>query len=167
MPDDDDKPLTPEQLAVEDRQLKATRLYLRGKVYREIAKELGVSHTQVKRDLDAVRAQWAAEAITNIDDAVKRQEARYEHLIAEAFEAWEASKGTHEKKTSETTSGEKGDTTKEGTVTEESAGDPRFLAEIRHCQEQIAKLKGWYAAIKIDNTHKGVLAIEKSLVEAV
>ncbi|QEL18296.1 helix-turn-helix domain-containing protein [Limnoglobus roseus] len=164
--DADDQPLTPEHLAVEQRRLLASRLYLRGKSLREIADELGVSHTQVRRDLDAVRAEWLAEGKANVDEAVARQVARYEHLIALAYRAFDESRGTHVVTRTETSTGEKGGT-KDSETKEEMAGDPRFIAEVRHCQEAIAKLKGYNAAIKVESTHKGVLAIDKALSDAV
>jgi len=69
---------------VELRRLDAVHLYLRGHYKAESGRRLGVGCRTVRRDIDAVRAEWKAERITTFEAAVDELLARVGAVDVEA-----------------------------------------------------------------------------------
>jgi len=79
------------ELYLQKRRSRVTELYLEGRSQRDIALALGVSVTLVSQDLKAVRDEWLAMRVKDMD-AVKAEElARIDHLEAVAWTAWRSS----------------------------------------------------------------------------
>ncbi len=130
-------------LATEDRRREAARLYREGHTQAAIADRLGVHQGTVSKDLEAVRAEWAAAAAADVGVVKARELAKLDAMEAELWEAWRRSVGEHVKQTRTTTPGP-GDTVRVevSEVREELAGDPRYLAQIRDCVERRCKILG-------------------------
>ena len=138
---------------VELRRLDAVHLYLRGHYKAEIGRRLGVDRRTVRRDIDAVRAEWKAERITTFEAAVDEVLARVGAVEVEAWAAWERSKQERETKTAERIRDEHGTARlKARTVTEPGGGNPAFLDRVAWCIEQRARIVGAYAPQKIAAT---------------
>lgn len=126
------------ELGVTGRRKEAARLYLEGHTQAAIGERLGVNQSTVSRDLDAVRQEWKDNAVHDVGEVKAKELAKLDALEVQHWEAWRRSVGTHVK-TTKTVKGRKVETV---TVSEDLAGDPRFLAEVLACVERRCKLLG-------------------------
>lgn len=152
-------------------------LFKKGYSFREIRVEVMTrldlatySLRTVKKDIDALLAEWRSERIENIDQNIQLELERIDTLVKEAWEAWEKSKTDYEKKKSRQDAvpspdgGGNGDGN-EGVVvvamsqTREEmtlCGDPRFIETINRLLSERRKLLGLYAPeknINVGNTN--------------
>jgi hypothetical protein len=118
--------------------LEAARMRRRGLTLKEIGAKLGCSlqkaHVLVHEGIDAYRREAKQEIAAWVEGAVAEQiEAKQE-----AWVQWERSKQDAQRRTTKTTK----DGIEESETIEGQCGDPRYLAEIRGCNEFIGKLFG-------------------------
>jgi len=146
-------------------------MFIKGYSYREIKARLDVdlqrrgltysiSVTTIYKDLQQCLVDWKKERFDNIDKYVDKELKTLDKLEAEAWQAWERSTLTKEKKKERKNS----DRPKNGqaeernadyygyneVTTESLSGDPRFLDMILKCQQRRAKLLGYDAPLKVD-----------------
>jgi hypothetical protein len=150
------------------------RLYKRGYSYSEIAKEVtkrlnlekAISKQTVFNDCTMLLAEWKAERVQNVDDAIQKELAIIDEMIKVLWDAWEKSvldqdlKAT--KKKGELLGGSKISTKEieEQVKHEINYGDVRYIAEIRANLIERRKLLGLYSAEKREITGKDGGAIE-------
>jgi hypothetical protein len=126
------------------------RRYLTGEPQSRIAAALGLSRSQVRRDLGVIRERWKAEAVRDYNQAVADELARLGLVESEAWAAWERSKEPLEILTGERIgtpdpSGVRDDTGAEGRTratrtTRNRDGNPAFLQAVQHCIDQRIRL---------------------------
>ena len=115
---------------INHRRGEVSRFYLQGLTQPEIAEKLGVSQSQVSRDLKHVIAgQWQLTAMEDLAARKAQDLAELSLIKAELWQAWQLSK---QKKA--------------------DGPDPRFVAELLKAFKQIAQLLGYDAALKLDIT---------------
>jgi hypothetical protein len=126
-----------------DRELIA-KLRLRNRTLNGIVQDTGLSLATVKREIQAIEADWRASANEAVAEIKARELRKLDQIEAEAWAEWERSKLDWFKRmqldgsgTSE--SGPKHETKEE---TGGRIGEPRFLAIIVSVQERRAKLLG-------------------------
>lgn len=135
---------TDEQLAMqkERRVRQATKLYLQGFTQYEIAERIGVSQPIVSKYLAQVRAGWEMDRKRDAKALVSRELARLDLAESRYWEAWEKSGGKLVRVTVEKGSVDGKPTERRIEVTEDSPGDPRFLAGVLECIRMRCKLLG-------------------------
>ncbi len=124
--------------------------YLRGDTQMDIAARLGLSQSQISRDLSKIQRRWRESSLVDINEAKQRELERIDVLEREYWQAWEASRGEQQR----STAGKMGDVSRAQIVKFESAGDPRFLAGVQWCIEQRCKIIGLLAAVRNELTGK-------------
>ena len=128
-----------------DRALTAN-LYLMGRSIANIASEIGVSDSTIRRDLRLIMEYWRRSAIYDFNARKMRELAALEMTEAEAWSAWRRScepKVKHSRKVRKVTdTDDDGKTVTEAESTEYQVGDPRFLAVIHKCIETRLKVIG-------------------------
>lgn len=148
---------------------KVTDLYLKGYSYRKIAKDLEdqspeykISIVTVGNYINKVLKEWKDHRIEKMDDLKTVELNRINKLENTYWEGWErsleGSKRTSEKQKAApgTSIGEGGAVTKtmnvvsadKASYTEETFGDPRFLAGIQWCISMRCKILGIEAPIE-------------------
>jgi len=135
-------------------------LYIRGWNQYKIADHLGVNQATISRDLVKVRKTWQDNMSESWETHVGRELAKVDAIEAAAWEAWERSRA--DKLTSKVKK-----TTKDGKIQEvirhgqSGSGDPRFLAEARHCVERRCRILGLeQQQDNINSTHVDIVEIE-------
>lgn len=145
---------------IEERRTKVADMYFNHDMRAiDIAKELGVSHQTIYRDIDAIRFEMYESRTWNAQKHINRQLAIYDRVEEEAWEAWYKSIGkTVKAKTKWDGSGVIIETEE---VTEELVGDPRFLTQIQQVGEKRAKLLGLDAPqhIVVDSMETRLVAL--------
>ena len=137
-----------------DREEIARRL-LRGESQAAVARDLGVSRSQVGYDLDVVRRRWVQESLTAFDARVAIELAKLDELERTYWEAWERSRGAFSKTTTRSRQNVRLSTQGEATVERnERDGDPRFLEGVLKCIDRRIRLVGADAPIRIDMEHE-------------
>lgn len=136
---------------VEQDRATEVELWLKGWTLRAIATQVGISEGQVRYDLRQVEQEWRAKAVYDFDLIRQRELRRIDLLEAEAWAAWEKSKGPREITTTrqskkvlapvEMTS----TTTAASKRNEQRDPDARYMAVIQWCISERAKLLGLYA----------------------
>jgi DNA-binding transcriptional ArsR family regulator len=125
------------------------RRYLRGETQVQIAEAIGVTQRQISYDLKKIREAWIASSVRDFDEIVAGQLARIDELERTYWQAWIDSGGIRMKTTVRSRGGEE----KESIVlSEDSPGDPRFLAGVQWCIAERSKLLGAYAPTKQEVT---------------
>lgn len=133
---------------VEARRRDVGRLYLSGKTQTEIAKEQDVTQATISRDLKALREQWLASALIDINEAKGRELAKIDALEVEYWEAWRRSIGEQIRERTKakgiSIDGQAGSPKQiEKTVQKFTLiGDPRFLQGIERCIDKRCKILG-------------------------
>ena len=122
------------------RKIVAER-YQTGDTQMGIAESLGVNQATISRDLKAISDDWRASAIRDFDVAKGFAIARLEHIIREAWSAFERSK--------ENVVATKYHTDRRGnqqrtTITKTQYGDARFLNIVLKCLAEESKLQDLY-----------------------
>ena len=124
-------------------------LYLKGHTQRDIAAAIGISASQVCRDLRLLHEQWFDSQLSNMSQAKAEQLAKLDLLEREAWEEWDRSK--LDKSGQSIESAPLGEADEEGPViggqkrkvwTEGRLGDPRYLVAIQRCIDQRCKILG-------------------------
>jgi hypothetical protein len=139
-------------------------MLLRGNTLRQIAQQLGMSVSTVRRDCEYLRREWEASRIETRDAWVGRHLAVYAQLERAAWQGYESSAQPTRKTVMRSRglapvpkSGERLATPKliavEQVVREEShAPDPRFLEVLERVSASRAKLLGLNAPLKVAPT---------------
>lgn len=171
-----------EVIARRERRQRVEELFRKGVSKTEIAARLGTSRVTITSDIKWIEENWAREDPKKVKQKRRRRIARLEQLIREHWLAWEKSKEESEKslstdkpKTCPDCSGtamdEDGDWCStcdgEGKVlvsrrskkVKKTAGDVKFLAEIRKCETEIAKLQGLYPEQRVKVKAEGQVRI--------
>src|SRR5262249_22858049 len=81
-----------EQLKVARRRAEVLRLYLAGKPQYEIAALLGVQAMTISRDIAAVKREWQASAVRDLDAHKGEILEKLDLIQRECWESWHASK---------------------------------------------------------------------------
>ena len=157
---------------IEERRSRVARLYLQCFTTREIAKEIGISQSQVSRDLVAIREEWRGSAVRDFE-AYREREIRKCDVLEREY--WESFRRSREDQREETSDGAESTVTSKGSgdgganaaggVTEtrnserakvkvkyNRPGDIGCLAGILKAQERRAKLMGLDAPERIAQT---------------
>jgi hypothetical protein len=144
----------------ENLLLQISGYYLQGRTQHEIGTLVGLSQSQVSRNLKTLQRRWRDAAVRNVDDRKAEELAKIDALEREYWAAWERSKT--EKTTTRAAKrdmaippGPHGNP-RVGTVTEasrteeESIGDPRYLAGVQWCITKRCDILGLDAPVKAD-----------------
>ena len=129
-----------------DRALTAN-MFLMGRSIADIASEIGVSDSTIRRDLRLIMEYWRRSAIFDFNQRKMRELAALELTEAEAWSAWRRScepklkRGVKRRKTTGTED-QDGVTQTRSADIEQRDGDPRFLAIIQKCIETRLKVIG-------------------------
>jgi len=108
---------------VQERRATISRLFLEGMTGRDIAQRVGISESQVSRDLKAISKVWQESALQDISEKKARDLAELQHIKAELWQAWKTSK--------------------------QEKADPRFIAELLKTLKQVSELLGYHADTKL------------------
>lgn len=130
-------------------------LYLKGKTQLQIAQAVGVSRSQIFKDLRSIFDRWRRSAIRNFDDAKVEELAKIDNMEREAWKAWEKSLQPRERTLTERRT--KGDgTTKDGAKARvertDGLGDSRYLERVAWCITKRCEILGLNAPQKIAPT---------------
>jgi hypothetical protein len=136
------------------------KLLLQRVPHREIARRLHRSGATIHADVRAIEAAWHAEQVAATAERKDQTARTYELVLAEAWEAWEASKGEHLVETTRiqivggrpVTTGER--------RTEQSPGDPRYLDKVLAATNGLVELFG----LKAPYCAKGTLTHEHRVI---
>ena len=128
--------------ALETRRKTVADLWLRCVTLADIARKLGVHRSQITRDLQKVRAEWKESRIASYDERVLDELARIDRLEETAWQGWDRSILDAGTRTVKIVKREGGERSESWEREEGQSGDPRYLAEVRHCIELRAKLLG-------------------------
>lgn len=119
------------------------------KTFSQIARENGIQRQAVHQAVHRVEEWLKAELIDYVIDYRMRGTALMRAVINESFQAWKRSIGKSVVTTERKGVGAEGQPIEEITNrTEQLAGDPRFIAEIRAAGAEINKLWGAYETPK-------------------
>lgn len=136
---------------VEARRAEISRLYLMGYTGAEIADHVGVSPSQVSRDLKILTQRWKDESIRDISERKAKDLAELEHVKRELWTAWmkskEALKKQKRKKSNSGTGKGYEENSQERT---ERLPDARYMSELLRVIKQVADLLGYNEAQKIN-----------------
>lgn len=124
------------------RRREVTRLYLQGHRQADIAVALGIGQSTVSEDLAWCRQQWEWDRQRDAKALVAKELARLDNLESRYWAAWEKSGGKLVRVTVEKGSVDGKPTERRIEVTEDSPGDPRFLAGVLECIRMRCKLLG-------------------------
>jgi len=108
---------------VASRRATIARLYLKGYSGQEIASKVGVSESQVSRDIKAVAELWRETALQDIGERKAQDLAELALVRRELWSAWYSSK--------------------------KRKADPRFMSEILKALKQSSELLGYHGSQKI------------------
>lgn len=136
----------PEQAREHER--RAWELRCRGWTQPRIARELGLDDSAVCRILKRVSARVLAELKDSVERVKAEQTETLQHVIDEALQAWERSKGTRKTVTRQTVSGGENDEDRQRTTqhASERTGDVAYLSEARAAMADLRKVWGVDAA---------------------
>ena len=127
------------------RREKVWGMYVRGMWQAEIGRELGVDQKTISNDLKALQEEWVNRVVLGAVDQHKAEQlAKLDSIERACWEAWNRSCQPKSKTSAKSV---KADSDREETsATEENQyGDPRFLAEIRHCVHERCEILGLHA----------------------
>ena len=148
----------------ERRQYVATK-YLQGAMQSQIARDLGLSQSQISLDLKAIRAEWLKSAIRDFDEAKSIELAKLDAAEQAYWQGWERSCKDREISLTKAVQGDKA--RNEASVRRErQAGDPRFLDGVLKCIAQRCDILGLSiateAAKELSSGLAGLLAQAKA-----
>lgn len=129
-----------EALAILERRKRVAARYIRGETQWEIARAFEVDQKTVSNDLKAIRAEWLASAVQDMDAIKARELARVDECEAQAWKAWTKSQENAEVLRARMR-GQQSETEK---VSKGQAGDPRFLDVVLKCVEKRCLILGVY-----------------------
>lgn len=121
-------------------------------VVRRIAEELGVHHSQIVRDLQALEIDWQATQRDEIAACKARLLADYDRICAESWDEWAKSRTDEpgEQTIEGRPDGEGGIVSERVTKRKRTArGDPRYLTTILGARKQQTDLLGLAAPVRV------------------
>ena len=107
-----------------------------------IAREIGVSYTQVRYDRDDLEARWKEEQLKNIDDIKNRQLRKLEKVQREAWSGWKKSQEKKMKESIKNGQGISGLTFEETVTEEDRIPESRFLDVVAKCIKEENEIFG-------------------------
>lgn len=131
-----------EALELAERRLLVARFYLQGKSQLEIAAQCQVDQSTVSRDLQALRAEWFAQAASDVGRRMSEELAKVDLLERTYWEGWQRSCQPVGLRTRKPAAPGAQCESPEDASPDLSPGDPRFLSGVRDCIEQRIKLLG-------------------------
>lgn len=147
--------------AQRERQLaEIAKRYLRGVTQHEIADALGIAQSQVAYDLKILSKRWKESGLRDFNEAKSHELAKIDALEREYWNAWEASKGTKQKRR---TRGDASGTLQNVAIESyDDAGDPRYLNGVQWCIEQRCKILKIGTDIKLRTWRDEVIDLLKA-----
>jgi len=135
--------------AISRDRRRIAKMYLRGELQADIAKDTGLTESMVSRDLKALQDEWRASSLIDIDEAKAKELARIDELERTYWQAWARSQEDAEIERTKVTDGLKeGKRYEAGKETKGQVGDPRFLQGVQWCIERRCKVIGIDAPTK-------------------
>ena len=135
------RPTSSDRLLILARRKRVAEAYLSGRIQFEIAKEEGVDHSTISRDLTAIRKDWRESALRDLDAKFDEELAKLDEVERAAWAAWEESKKTlHTHSREEITGGRNDGATRTTEKRQQRCGDPAFLQIIMGCVDRRCKL---------------------------
>jgi len=161
---------------IDERRARVAALKVRGSC-RQIVAELardGVTNpkgrpwslAQVVRDVEALDERWREEGLRDISAHRSAELARLGQIEAEAWEAWRRSIGEQRLVYRERREGGTGGD-RLSVRSEQSDGDPRFLAVVLGCIQERAALLGLDAPMKLSATNPDGSALAPPLPDRI
>ncbi len=146
---------------VTERRSRVADLYLEGFTQPEIAARVGISQSQVSRDLKFCSKKWQEEAKEAIEEIKAKDLVKLDRLERKYHIGWRRS--IEKQKTDRTkTSVSDGKLTTESSSEEKThIGDPRFLDGVLKCLTRRAEILGYDAPSKKAVDLSGDLVIER------
>ena len=146
----------------ERQRLECLDLYLAGEWQIDIAKKLGMSQSQVSRDIKAAHEEWCKRTTYNLDEQKAKRLAEIDRLERQYELAWRRSIGLHKTVTKkeglpdailvdeeqERPPQQRMIVLEQTTKTEKLVGDVNCLHGIAWCISERCKILGTYAATK-------------------
>lgn len=130
------------QLAIAERRMRISRLYLGRRTYKQIVDEVGCSVGTVSKDVNILFDWWRKVAVRNVGEHIVAQLMKLDQMEREFEEAWQKSKGEY----TETTTGQrgKGQSANINAVIKKKQkyGDPKLGALMLKCWENRCRLLG-------------------------
>src|SRR5262249_44554283 len=120
-------------------------LYLQRKTQATIGSRLGLTQSQISRDIKEIQRRWREAGIIDCNERKQQELARIDLIEQHAWAGWEQSCRDREVTTTSAESGGRGNRNKVQTRKNGQAGDPRFLERLGWCVEQRCKIFGLYA----------------------
>lgn len=139
----------PRALIIE-REKKVWDMRVKGATYERIAEEIGITFGGVKNILERLHKRYRDAHMDDVEACRLEQIAELTHIADEAKQAWERSKKT--KVIVKKQARQKDGSFAPGQVTEEKyeqEGDPRYLQVYMKAKEDLRKIMGADAPIKI------------------
>ena len=134
-------PSTYNAARVEARRQEVAARYIRGEYQSVIARDLGITQSQISYDLKAIRAEWLKSTLRDFDALKSEQLAKVDEIERAAWEGWQRSLLPREVTVTEASEGarpgRKATMRKEG-----QGGDPRFLQVIQKAIDQRCQILG-------------------------
>ncbi len=154
---------TSKKTEIATRRQKIAAAYLRGSTQVEIAVDLECDQATVSRDLKALRAEWMASALIDINEAKARELAKVDALEITYWQAWERScldaeseitkmQGTPPKPNEANPAPSRVETQKKR---EGQSGNPAFLAGVQWCINKRCEIIGVDAPKKTEMNQTG------------
>lgn len=148
-------------IALAQTRAEVVRLKLEGMPQYKIAERLGIAQSCITAHLKKVQKIWRAEMLRDFDELKAIELAKIDHLEAEYWVAWHASRGKHTRRTTSTTqkpklnaegqpAGFEQSEAQASIVEEEMNGDPRYLEGVRWCIAKRCEILGLNAPTEID-----------------
>ena len=125
-----------------EREEQVIRLLAEGRSQHHIARELGISQAAVSKILGRVTARWRATNLERIHRERMLQLVRLNHVYREALAAWERSQHPMTRRRQRQRLGSTGAShgSDAEVISEESAGDPRYLEVARRTIAESVRL---------------------------
>ena len=135
------------ELAVAQRRLQVSELYLRGLNQIAIARRLRVAQATVCRDISAIQDEWRASGIRNFDLLRETELRKLDLLEREAWAAWERSQQPAPVAATDDPEG----SVPTDTTPIHQVGNPKFLDQVNRCIAQRRMLLGLDAPLQVAN----------------
>jgi len=135
---------------IEKRRAEVAEYYLKGVPQFKIAERLGVSKSQITRDLKKLSEGWQKSAMDDMSKIKARELAKLDVIEQEAWEAWRRSCEEKTKKAVKKKTYGKKEDTEQSQIKEQMIGDPRWHEIILKCVSKREEILGYGAARKLD-----------------
>lgn len=137
----------------ENQRAEIARLCLRGYSQTQIAERVGISQSQVSRDLKVIEERWKTSAVLDMNTAKTVELQRINFLETQYWEGWDRSQQKDAKESKARRVKKAGNADEEATMkTETQVGDPRFLDGVLKTSAARRELLGLDATSKDDQT---------------